>query len=306
MNNNLFFLCCALAVLILSAVIICVAPIINGVDTSDQIMSGWGNLNCKYQKDEYNYNKDHNGYSSERHKKRAKRKVDECYRKNAMHDLEYTAFIMDVSFGFICSILGLLHYFEVGKSIQKYTGLIGTIAGAIILIITIIYVGYSANIFDNDYVRHPSGGNVHLRLYSNGATYKWKDNKYVHNYDEDKETDDLDIPYIKFKDLGKKQYNYNTKFYEDSVDPNSEMNKCLGTSFIPTLTSSVTYYRDTKKCDYIWSSNSQTSSITNKYLYDRWLSTIILGVFVSACGIGLAIFGVLLFLNGNSSGHTPV
>ena len=303
MNNNLFFLCFALCVLILSAVIICVAPIIN---KSSFLISDWGNLNCKKDKDEYDYYKDHGSWS-EVDKKIAKRKVDECYKHNAMHDLEYTAFIMDVSFGFICSILGLLHYFEVGKSIQKYTGLIGTIAGAIILIITIIYVGYSANIFDNDYVRHPSGGYVQPRLYSNGATYKWKDNKYVHNYDEDKETDDLDIPYIKFKDLGKKQYNYNTKFYEDSVDPNSEMNKCLGTSFIPTLTSSVTYYRDTKKCDYIWSSNSQTSSITNKYLYDRWLTTIILGVVDAACGIGLAIFGVLLFLNGgSSSGHTPV
>ena len=219
-----------------------------------------------------------------------------------MHDLEYTAFIMDVSFGFICSILGLLHYFEVGKSIQKYTGLIGTIAGAIILIITIIYVGYSANIFNNDYVRDIK------KLYSNRAKYKWKDSKYVHNYDEDKVTDEPDIQYIKFKDLGKKQYNYNTKFYKSVNDDNSELNKCLLSSFDPSDNSHVTYYRDTKKCDYIWTSNSQTNSITNKYLYDRWLTTIILGVFDAACGIGLAIFGVLLFLNGDSSssGHTPV
>ena len=301
MNNNLFFLCCSLAVLIISAVIICVAPIINGVDTSPSIMSGWGNLNCKYKKDEYDYYKDHDSTWSEVRKKIEKRKVDECYRKNAMHDLEYTAFIMDVTFGFICSLLGLLLYFEVGKSIEKYIGLIGTICGAIILIITIIYVGYSANIFDNDIVRYTSGGYFKSKLYSNGAKYKWKDGKYEKNYDEDKEADDPDIAYIKFKDLGKKQYNYNTKFYEDSVDHNSERYKCSGSS--RPSSNNI----NGRECEYFWTNISPEPYITNKYLYDRWLTTIILGVFDAACGIGLAIFGVLLFLNGNSSsGHVPV
>ena len=305
MNNNLFFLCCSLAVLIISAIIICVAPIINKVDTSDQIMKGWGNFNCKYRKDEYDYNNDHNVYTTAVQKKIAKRLVDECYKHNAMHDLEYTAFIMDVTFGFICSILGLLHYFEVGKSIQKYTGLIGTLAGAIILIITIIYVGYSANIFDNDYVRRSITGSYISKLYSNRAILKWKDGKYVFNYDKDKLTDDPDIQYIKFKDLGKKQYNYNTKFHKSILDPNSELNKCKeGFSSFTTQVDNNGF-----KCEYYWrSTTGEETSITNKYLYDRWLTTIILGVLVAACGTRLAIFGVLLFLNGDSSssGHTPV
>ena len=297
MNNSLFFLCCALGVLILSAVIICVAPIINGV------LSGWGNLNCKMKKDIYDYNKD--SYTSV-DKKIEKRRVDECYKHNAMHDLEYTAFIMDVSFGFICSILGLLLYFEVAKSIEKYIGLIGTIAGAIILIITIIYVGYSANIFDNDYVRDDDGDPSIGKLYSNGALYKWKDNKYIPNWDEDKVNDDPEIDHIKFKDLGKKQYNYNTKFYEDSKDDDSELKNCIG---ILGLNFQHSYSNlNGKKCEYLWDSSGQPTTITGKYLYDRWLTTIILGVFDAACGIGLAIFGVLLFLNGgsSSSGHTPV
>ena len=171
---------------------------------------------------------------------------------------------------------------------------------AIILVITIIYVGYSANIFDNDYIRGPG----YEKLYSNRAEYKWKDGKYVHDYDEDKLTDDPDIKYIKYKDLGKKQYNYNTKFHKSIQDPNSELNKC-NTGFI-----SYTKQIDNGgfKCEYYWTSTSEVTSITNKYKYDRWLTTIILGVLVAACGIGLAIFGVLLFLNGNSSssGHTPV
>ena len=304
MNNNLFFLCFALCVLILSAVIICVAPIINNASS---LISGWGNLNCKKDKDEYNYYKDHGSWS-EVGKKIEKRKVDECYKHNAMHDLEYTAFIMDVSFGFICSLLGLLLYFEVGKSIEKYIGLIGTICGAIILIITIIYVGYSANIFDNDYIRDTSYDGTtnlyYIKLYSNKALYKWKDNKYTPNYETDKLTDDPDIAYIKFKDLGKKQYNYNTKYYEDYEDTNSEVRNCR--SDVAPLTQ-PSY--GSGKCEYLWPSSfiPTYSEITNKYLYDRWLTTIILGVVDAACGIGLAIFGVLLFLNGgSSSGHVPV
>ena len=43
------------------------------------------------------------------------------------------------------------------------------------------------------------------------------------------------------------------------------------------------------------------------YIDDRWLTSIIISVFIVACGIGLAIFGFLLFKNsGGSSGHVPV
>ena len=160
------------------------------------------------------------------------------------------------------------------------------------------------NIFDNDYVRDSLG--PIRKLYSNKATFKWKDGKYVHNYDEDKVTDDPDIPFIKFKDLGKKQYNYDSKLYKSFADINSEIRTCYRTSVNPP--SSQPLDGNGNKCEYLWGIYEQTSSITNKYIYDRWLTTIILGVLVAACGVGLAIFGVLLFLNGNSSssGHTPV
>ena len=39
----------------------------------------------------------------------------------------------------------------------------------------------------------------------------------------------------------------------------------------------------------------------NKYLHDRWLTTIIFGVIITVCGIGVAIFGILLFKNVNGS-----
>lgn len=120
MNNNLLFLCLALGVLFLSAVTICVAPIINGT-----LNNNWGNENCQRKKDIYDYNENKNLFQNDKAKKYDKKKVNECYNHNAMHDLEYTSLIMDIVFGFICALLGLLHYFDVGKSIEKISGLIG-------------------------------------------------------------------------------------------------------------------------------------------------------------------------------------
>ena len=298
MNNNLLFLCLALGVLILSAVTIGVAPLINGVHSH---FNNWGTKNCQKKKDEYDYNENKNFYPTDKDKKYAKKKVNECYNHNAMHDLEYTSFIMDIVFGFICSTLGILHYFDVGKSIEKISGLIGLITGAIIAVITCIYVGYSASIFNNDSLDID-------KLYPNKAYFQWKDEEYRPNYDESKLSDDPDIVYAKFRDLGKKQYNYDSDFYKSLQDPNSEVNNCYGSKTM-TRTSIRSYSNNANlKCEYIWLGNVGNNSIEYKYAYDRWLTTIILSVFIVVCGLGLAVFGFLLFKNsGNSiSGKVPV
>jgi hypothetical protein len=290
MNNNLLFLCLAFAVLILSALTICVAPIINTADSS--FFGGWGIQNCQKEKDEYDYTDKNNGFSSEGNKKVEKRKVDECFSQNAMHDLEYTSLIMDIVFGFICTTLGFLHYFDVGKSIEKISGLIGLITGAIIAIITCIYVGYSASLFNN--------GVTNLnKLYPNKANLKWKDGRYRHNYDEDKVNDDPDIVHPKYRDLGKKQYNYNSDYYKLTQDPSSEIYTCASYININSKKGS---------CEYIWNAVSvYNNSITPKYIHDRWLTSIIISVFIVACGLGLAVFGFFLFKNSEgSSGKVPV
>ena len=291
MNNNLFFLCLAFAVLILSTVTICVAPLINNTHSH---FNEWGTKNCQKEKDEYDYNENKNLYSTDWAKKLAKRKVDECFDHKAMHDLEYTSLIMDIVFGFICTILGFLHYYGIGKSIEKISGLIGLITGAIIAIITCIYVGYSSSIFNNGVVRDLD------KLYSNRAYAQLKDGKYKRNYDEDKARDDTDISLAKFRDLGKKQYNYDSEYYKLSQNPNSEVSICH---------SDGDQY-NSKKCEYLWNTvPSNYGSIENKYAYDRWLTSIILSVFIVACGLGLAVFGFFLFKNSGSSGssgHVPV
>ena len=42
-----------------------------------------------------------------------------------MYGLEHASLILDVILGFICLILGLLHYFDIGKPFEKVTGIIG-------------------------------------------------------------------------------------------------------------------------------------------------------------------------------------
>jgi hypothetical protein len=247
MNNNLLFFCLAFAVLILSAVTICVAPLINKTHSH---FNNWGTQNCKKGKDTYDYKKKNNLFATDGSKKSAKRAVDQCYSENAMHDLEYTSLIMDIVFGFICTTLGLLHYFDVGKSIEKISGLIGLITGAIIAIITCIYVGYSASLFNNGV----TGVN---KLYPNKAYLKWKDGKYRYNYDEDKARDDTDIKYAKYRDLGKKQYNYDSKYYKSFSDPNSEYKKCDDS--IPFQIEQKKTY-DSKECEYIWNHGGETNN----------------------------------------------
>ena len=296
MNNNLLFFCLAFAVLILSAVTICVAPLINKTSSH---FDDWGNLNCQKEKDTYDYNEKNNGYTTDGLKKSAKREVDQCYNKNAMHDLEYTSLIMDIVFGFICTTLGLLHLFDVGKSIEKISGLIGLITGAIIAIITCIYAGYSASLFNN--------GITGLdKLYPNKAYLKWEDGKYVHNYDEDKVSDDPDIVYAKYRDLGKKQYNYDSDLHKSLQDSDSEASGCQRHDYT-SYTNRQKY--GSKDCEYIWETSISNVSVDYKYAYDRWLTAIILSVFIVACGLGLVVFGFLLFKNSGSSGgsgHVPV
>ena len=281
MNKILLFFCLALAILVLSSITICVAPIIN---KADSFFDNWGTKNCQKEKDEYEYKEKNNGFGSD-NKKVEKRKVNECFNKKGMHDLEYTSLIMDIVFSFVCTSLGLLHYFEKGQSIQKISGLIGLITGAIIAIITCIYVGYSASLFNNGVER-----NLNI-LYPNKATYKWIDGKYRPDYDEEKVNDDPDIKHPKYRDLGKKQYNYNSEsFIIFKVDYRyTDVGTCY----------SYTNFNSKKdECEYLWRTAPENNSdVTNKYIYDRWLTSIIISVFIVAFGLGLAAFGFLLFKN---------
>lgn len=291
MNKTLIFFCLSTAILALSIIVICISPIINNikVETYSWSFSKWRTLNCKYLAD-----KENSEDVSLDNIQKFKKMKNLCNRKKAMHDLEFAALIINLVLGFVCANFSLLHYLDVGKDFEKKTGIIGFVTGIIGFVITLIYVSYSGYIFNNDiaygefdYSTDTYSGEID-KLYSNGADYKWDGTQFIHVYENDK-TDYSQ--FAKFKDLGGKQYNYNSQFYKTFTSSSSDI--CKTPSSMPSNSPSIT-------CQYFYSTSPFTS-FENKDLYDRWLTTLILSVLIVACNIGLLIFGFLIFKSGNNS-----
>ena len=300
MKKTLFLVFSA-AILIFTIISICCAPIINGdiIGAND-----WKAQNCKLLEDTYKLDK------SDANKK-AK---NLCNRQKAMYGLEYSSLITDVVLGFICTILGLLHYFDVAKPFEKISGIIGLSTGIIGFILTLVYICYSGYIFTNDategfddsyeyytYFSGPTttytGSGPLIKLDKEGAFAEWDDSKGQYKcifYKSNKPNSLL----ITYSDLGQKQYNYEKKRHYD-ID--SKYTNCQETYFLSTcsneyFTSSIHTGSNCKKL-YLASS---PSGVENKYVFDRWVSTIIFCCFIIACCVGLIIFGFLLFKSEGS------
>ena len=298
MKKTLFLVFSA-AILIFTIISICCAPIING-DIIDA--DNWKTENCKLKEDEYKLDKtDAN--------KKAK---NLCNRKKAMYGLEYSSLTIDVILGFICTILGLLHYFDVAKPFEKISGIIGLATGVVGFVLTLVYICYSGYIFtnnitegfDDSFKNLPYGGGVSsvlplLKLDKEGAFAELDDSKGQYRCIFYKQNNPDSI-FATYSDLGKKQYNYEKKrFYE--VD--SKYTICTGSydlceglnEYIPNEDLTHTG----SNCKFLYLEDSP-EGVENKYVFDRWVSTIIFSCFIVACCIGLAIFGFLLFKSDGS------
>ena len=296
MKHNLFFLISSVVIVVLSIIAVITAPIINGI-----IGSYWGIENCQKYSDNYDYYKKNNEPQNKIDNE--KKELKKCNRNKAMYGLEYSSFIFDIVISFICTILSFLHYFNVGKYCEKITGIIGIASGISGFLLTIIYVIYSAYIFNND-------NNQTDRLFENGAYMKLDGDKYIYAYTKEEYDKDPNIVYAKYKDLGKKQYNYNSDLYKQSQNINSEFYNCclfskVGSYHIDfSRYSKETYTNNegSKICQYLWENKGANIEISyqdssNKYLYDRWITTIILGVFIALFEILLSLLGIFLIMN---------
>ena len=216
------------AIVIFSIICICSAPIINGVIPTSY---SWKTQNCQKLTDDYKEAKKGNDKDTI---ERAKKAKNRCNRDKAMYGLEYSSLIIDVICGFICTILGLLHYFDIGKPFEKVTGIIGLATGIIGFILTLIYVIYSAYIFSND----PSD---EYKREKDLAFAKFEDNKgYKCLFYKDKDKDSI---YAKYNDLGKKQYNYNKKKSQEYSEGTSELSSC-------SYSSSASFTNPPSHCEY--------------------------------------------------------
>lgn len=279
MKKGLIFFCCASCILLLTIINFSIGPIIN------QKVKNWGTVNCAKIKDKYKEVK--KSVSGDALKYGAKWQLDECQRVKGMHDMEYTAFIFDLVIGFSCGILGLLHLFEVKKDIVSKTGLIGLGCGAVGFILTFVYIILNGLIYTKFDTKNP-------KLNSDGA-YAERDGQtenYKCIYYNEKNPHKA---YATISDLGKKQYNYDKKLYKsittsDCMNPNYFVNNCDengdGTFNAPSMA--------INNCKYIFLEAS--TEVENKDISDRFLTVFILSLFICLASIGLAIFGLLLFM----------
>ena len=295
----LFFFLSASVILFLSVVNVCVAPIINGYLGED-----WGTKNCQLLSDEYDYSKNlikNPNDIQQRNLDEQKRVINICKREKAMHGLEYGSIIFDVVIGGYCAIFGLLHYLDVAKAFKKKTGIIGIIAGGIGFILTLVYIIFSAYIFNNDLFYKNNNYSSNLdKLFPNGAYLKFNGYQYVPNYDIEKSLNDPHIAYVKYKELGQKRYNYDSDLFKQSLDTNSNYKSCQNDNH----SNRKNKYPN---CDYIWKTDPLVTSNEYKNIYDRWITTIILSVFITLFNVGIIFFGFFLFQDeDNVPGTIPL
>ena len=160
----------------------------------------------------------------------------------------------------------------------------------------LVYVCFSGYIFTQDVAykvvsTYEPYGKAINKLYPNGASTKNNgDGSFVSVYEKDKSDD---AQYVKYKDLGAQQYNYNKKYYESYY---YTVNSAISDKCISSSTGS--------NCDYIY--DPPINSNENKYIYDRWCLCLVLAVFVVILNLIMAIFGFLMFSGGKSSGETKI
>ena len=296
MNKGLIFFCCACVILLFTIINISVGPIVSR-------RNDWGTLNCAKMSDDYDDRKDISPELTDDQKKYYwQRPIDECKNKKALHDMEYTAFIFDIIIGFICGLLGLLHHFDVKKDFISKTGLIGFICGIIGFILTFVYLILNGLVYTN-YGRYTpptdsrdSLDSEYSKYYtkadSDGAFAELEGSNYKLIYFDKKEN--YHALYATYSDLGKKQYNYDRdRLKAYNADPTcfSYVSSNYNTNgyFSPTDSNRL---NNCKKL-YIY----PTSEMLNKDISDRYLTALILSVFVCLANIGLALFGFLLWRN---------
>ena len=283
MSKGLIFFCCACCILLLTIINLSIGPIISG-----KVGYDWGNENCALAKDNYDDAKKNNNCDDDCLKYGTKWELNECQRKKGMHDMEYTSFIFDIFIGFVCGILGLLHLFDIKKDFVSTTGLIGLGCGVVGFVLTFVYVIFNGLIYTNYDTRTLKRDGDGVYAERDGNTNDFKCLYYEKNPHKAHAT---------YSDYGKKQYNYDKDKYFAYLEALqsstlstacfdiSNENLCLTQDKIPSSVAS--------NCKVVYA--TPTNGISRKDISDRFLTTLILSLFVCLANVGLALFGFLLF-----------
>ena len=287
MGKGFLFFAFSCCILVLSIINLSIGPVVNKVVGKtnfgpDEV--SWGTANVARYKDL----KDR--MDNEDQKNRIQSVIDALERLKGMHDMEYTSFIFDIVIGFVCSLLGLFHLFDIKKEeFASKTGLIGFICGIVGFTLSFVYVIFNGMVFTSNYSRvmeRESDGHFAERI---GNTA----NKYICITSHEKY--DAFSGHAKFSDLNKKQYNYKKNFYGDDFDRSCICEGPLSQCFDDNSLKVSTCESDVSgaDCKYIYARAIKVNE--NKDICDRFLTTLILSLVVCLANIGLALFGFLLF-----------
>ena len=297
MPKGLIFFCCACCILLLTIINLSIGPIISG---KTEI---WGNENCAILKDVYDKDKESNPSMDDETKKYGYEwEITRCEREKAFYNMEYTAFVFDVVIGFVCGLIGLLHYFGIiNKSeIIEKVGIIGLCCGAIGFVLTFVYIIFNGIVYTNYY----DEDDAMYKTDKEGAfAKKIGQDKYECMYFDKKGNFHAYI--AKYSDLINKQYNYNRDLQNEyQNDPEKSNPNCQGDPTSCDDDGSIKEARqytdangDNVDCDYLYTRYT-TNEITNKDKSDRFLTTLILGLIVCLANVGLAVFSLLIAKSG--------
>ena len=297
MSKGLIFFFCACGILLFTIINLSIGPVISGkVGYTSRIGGNWNTANCAFYS--YLYDEAKKIKSGNELKYNEKWTKTECERKKAMYNMEYTSFIFNIVIGFVCSLLGLLHYFEVKKDFVVKTGIIGLCCGVVGFVFSFVYVIFNGIVYTTYY-----DTNIY-KTDGKGAFAEWKNDKYECFYYDKPKNDHAII--AKYSDLMKKQYNYNNDLYKAFNSMDSEELNCLynnpsacnlNEGYIP-IPQKTYGTNPVKKCDYLYYNSGSTNYNTNKDKSDRFLTALILSLLVCLANIGLTILGFLLFRTG--------
>ena len=296
MKGTIFF-CCSCAIVILSMINLSVGPIVKKkVDITPIYVTRiyathisvrtkgntWGTYNCKLLSDYYDTYEETHSLSDNARKYDFEWPINECERKKAMHDMEYTSFILNIIFGMICGLLGLFHLFDLKNEFISKTGLIRLGCGFVGFIFSFIYVVYNGivytNYFDTGVVKRDGGGVYAEKIPDTSDQFKCL------YYDEPY---NIYSVFAKFSELNQKQYNYDKDIYK-SVDL-----ECVNEDYVDQCSQQEIITVTGNTCENLYA--AEIMDFKNKDKSDRFLTTLILSLFVCLADLGLALFGFLLY-----------
>ena len=306
MNYGNIILIISGGILILSIININIGPIV-----SLTIGFDWGNLNCEILSDEYDFYKNDIPNMDDNIKKYYYEiPIEKCRRRKAMHNMEYTAFVFDITIGFICGSLSLLQSLGDKTELVPKLAIISFGCGITGFILNFVYIIYNGLVFTTDYyVINDVDYSFEIGIYKRdidgsfaelvgSGTYKCLYYDGPENYHE---------LFATYSEYHKKQYNYDKDLYFDYTN-NNQISECTKEDYFqdcyydqgyinePTYNTYESFtYSDNKgvhQCPKLYLVPYDTNILKN--ISDKFLATLILSLFICLGNIGLVIMGFLL------------